>query len=67
MSILNFFTDLLSKKALTNVVSEPFVLLLFGVALIAFTAGLRVFFSKREEKVVKLFREMSKAVVIRES
>ncbi len=49
MFILNFFADLIGNKSLSGVISEPFAVLVFGMALFGLTAGLRSFLNKQEK------------------
>jgi hypothetical protein len=67
MLAFNIFTELLGIKSFSGVVSEPFALLCFGIALFALTAGLRVLFNKRDKNAERFFDELNESVAVRKN
>lgn len=60
-------TDLLSRKSLSGTVSEPVAVLFFGITLFVLTAGLRMFFAKRERDSKMMFQDFEKSGAVQKS
>lgn len=64
MFLLGFLADLLNRKSLSGIVSEPVAVLFFGIALFVMTTGLRSFLNKQDKNTEKMLTETKEAVVI---
>lgn len=64
MFILGVLADLFNGKSLSGWVSEPFAVLLFGIALFGITAGLRTFLNKQDKNAEKSLGKIKEAVVV---